>query len=211
MNGKFEDMTGRRFGRLVVIEELHHDKVRCRCDCGNEAIVKKAYLRNGNTQSCGCLNRAIITKQLAPWTKTGGEFYINRLASNTLPKNNTSGVKGVSYDKARQKWAVEIKIEGVRHRLGRFDTLEEATAVRKAAEEKYFSPKIEEYRQRQPQDTLVGQTFGHWTVLAQKKGMVFCRCKCGTEKWVRLNTLRNGLSKSCGCGKRNHSKPPQPR
>ena len=41
-------------------------------------------------------------------------------------RNNTSGYKGVCYDKARQKWKAEIKANGVRRMLGRFNTAEDA-------------------------------------------------------------------------------------
>lgn len=46
--------------------------------------------------------------------------------------NNTSSVTGVWREGNR--WAVEIKHNGEKHWLGRYDTLGEATAVRKAAE-----------------------------------------------------------------------------
>ena len=52
--------------------------------------------------------------------------------------NNTSGVKGVTWDKRTGKWRVRITINKVTHELGFFDELEEATKVRKEAEEKYF-------------------------------------------------------------------------
>jgi hypothetical protein len=56
---KMIDMTGRRFGRLTVLEqagELNEQAAwRCRCDCGKETIVHGQFLRNGNTASCGCL------------------------------------------------------------------------------------------------------------------------------------------------------------
>lgn len=49
--------------------------------------------------------------------------------------NNTSGYKGVSYDKRRDKWVAEGRANCVRFRLGRFDTLDEAAeAYRKFAE-----------------------------------------------------------------------------
>lgn len=53
------DLTGQRFGRLVVIGEAgrnrHGDVLwRCRCDCTNEVIVKSSHLINGHTTSCGC-------------------------------------------------------------------------------------------------------------------------------------------------------------
>lgn len=54
---------GERYSRLTVIE-LHDTiqspggnkakRYRCRCDCGNECIVRGSNLRNGNTKSCGC-------------------------------------------------------------------------------------------------------------------------------------------------------------
>ena len=54
------DLTGHRFGRLVVIREYGRSKDRqvtwlCRCDCGGEVVVKAGNLCSGNTQSCGCL------------------------------------------------------------------------------------------------------------------------------------------------------------
>ena len=44
-------------------------------------------------------------------------------------KNNTTGVKGVSFDKARGKYVSKITVEGKHYRLGRFDTISEATAI----------------------------------------------------------------------------------
>lgn len=60
--GRFIDLTGRRFGRLTVIERAcHEDKRRvywvCRCDCGNYSIVAGDDLKSGGTSSCGCLER----------------------------------------------------------------------------------------------------------------------------------------------------------
>lgn len=53
------DITGRVFGRLTPIKPLYSLPNRgvfwqCRCDCGKEAIVQAAKLRNGHTRSCGC-------------------------------------------------------------------------------------------------------------------------------------------------------------
>lgn len=53
------DLTGQRFGKLVVIE-LADIKIRnrpawsCLCDCGNYTIVVGDSLRYGDTKSCGC-------------------------------------------------------------------------------------------------------------------------------------------------------------
>ena len=55
-----KDMTGLRFGRLVVLcedgrTEDRKVKWKCQCDCGNIVSVSGKSLRSGNTLSCGCL------------------------------------------------------------------------------------------------------------------------------------------------------------
>jgi hypothetical protein len=56
-----KDMTGKRFGRLVVIARAGSNNYSrlatwsCKCDCGNESIVVGQSLRSGITKSCGCL------------------------------------------------------------------------------------------------------------------------------------------------------------
>ena len=59
-------------------------------------------------------------------------------AINTgLPKNNTSGVKGVSWNKACGKWSAQIKVDGKKKHLGTFSNLEDATKTRRQAERLY--------------------------------------------------------------------------
>lgn len=55
-----------------------------------------------------------------------------------LSKNNTSGITGVYFDKSRSKWAASIKVNKKVISLGRFDTIEEAAAIRKDAERNYL-------------------------------------------------------------------------
>ncbi len=53
------DLTGKRFGRLIVISREgsigNHAAWRCLCDCGSETIVRGDHLRHGKTKSCRCL------------------------------------------------------------------------------------------------------------------------------------------------------------
>lgn len=51
------DLTGQRFGRLVVQEYINDGRWLCRCDCGQTCSVRSWSLRNGRTKSCGCLAR----------------------------------------------------------------------------------------------------------------------------------------------------------
>ena len=54
----FIDLTGRRFGRLVVVSRAENvgnmSRWNCLCDCGQETVVYSNNLRRGYTQSCGC-------------------------------------------------------------------------------------------------------------------------------------------------------------
>lgn len=54
-----EDLTGRRFYRLMVLEFVETTKYnqimwKCQCDCGNILNVRGGDLRNGRTRTCGC-------------------------------------------------------------------------------------------------------------------------------------------------------------
>jgi len=53
-------------------------------------------------------------------------------------KNNTSGCPGVYWSKHSNKWQAYITINKKRKHLQLFDCFEEAVAIRKAAERKYF-------------------------------------------------------------------------
>lgn len=60
------DLTGQRFGRLVVLGRDFSKKYTkphwlCQCDCGNQTIVYGYSLKSGATQSCGCLNKEIVS------------------------------------------------------------------------------------------------------------------------------------------------------
>ena len=57
--------------------------------------------------------------------------------------------------------------------------------------------------------SLVGRTFGHWTVLRvdfsnRENRLAVVRCDCGTIRKTAINNLYANRSKSCGCQRRNH-------
>ena len=62
----FIDLKGERFGRWLVLEVSHssHSGIywRCLCDCGQIRVVSGMALRNGESQSHGCLRRELKTK-----------------------------------------------------------------------------------------------------------------------------------------------------
>lgn len=57
------------------------------------------------------------------------------LCNRVIGKNNTSGIKGVWWDKARNKWSAEIMLDGKKKYLGRFVDKSEASEVMLLARE----------------------------------------------------------------------------
>lgn len=66
-NWRFEDITGRRFGKLLVVSFAESRKTqyvngpqttsywKCLCDCGNSHVVsRRNLLKSGNPHTCGC-------------------------------------------------------------------------------------------------------------------------------------------------------------
>jgi hypothetical protein len=62
--GTFVDITGNRYGRLIVLQEClpRYRPVKwvCKCDCGVVKDIVGSALKNGATQSCGCLHTEIV-------------------------------------------------------------------------------------------------------------------------------------------------------
>lgn len=54
---RLNDLTGKSFGKWVVLQRAHDDKNNnrqwlCRCDCGNEVIVGGRHLTTGMSKGC---------------------------------------------------------------------------------------------------------------------------------------------------------------
>lgn len=68
------NMAGKQFGYLTVIGEKgiptgKGRKWECRCKCGNVIYVRVADLNSGNTKSCGCYQKDVVSDLK---TKHGG-------------------------------------------------------------------------------------------------------------------------------------------
>ena len=60
------DLIGQKFGRLVVLEYASENKqgrslFLCKCICGIKKIISGAHLKDGSTQSCGCLQKERVS------------------------------------------------------------------------------------------------------------------------------------------------------
>lgn len=102
-----KDLTGQRFGRLVVLACAGKNRYNrllwhCRCDCGRDTTVIGNHLRNGNTQSCGCLHRDTVIARITTHGMTHTRTYrlwrgmINRCMNPKADNYARYGGKGVT-------------------------------------------------------------------------------------------------------------------
>jgi hypothetical protein len=89
------NLIGMRFGRLVVVDKVDndehgHNRYLCKCDCGNEKIIRGSSLKNGNTKSCGCYQKEISSSR----KPSGAIHYM----SNTKLYSVWSNMKYRCYD-----------------------------------------------------------------------------------------------------------------
>jgi hypothetical protein len=71
---KLLDITGQRFGRLVVVslrETAREAHWQCQCDCGAMHVAAGSALRRGTTTSCGCRSKECRESQVIRNTKHG--------------------------------------------------------------------------------------------------------------------------------------------
>ena len=90
-----KDLTGQKFGRLVVLEEAGKDKHRailwkcqCQCEKGSIVIIYGNSLRKGKTKSCGCFNKEKLkeTHTKHGHTKNGKETPVYIIWQNMLAR-----------------------------------------------------------------------------------------------------------------------------
>ena len=125
-----EDLTGRRFGRLIVIEQAedyvrpgngqHQAQWLVQCDCGSEPfVVAQSRLKSKETMSCGCYRKEISSIRRRNNRKSNtysdkltdeyGEYYIGK-TSNT---NRDFYVNAEDYDLIKQYcWRENISNSG---------------------------------------------------------------------------------------------------
>ena len=154
-----EFKAGQRFGRLTIIRDTgkRTDKKNkiweCQCDCGAIIEAPTRNLAIGDLKSCGCLYKEVREINQRNFVDN---FVANDCVEDTsltaidcsrpIRKDNTSGVRGVSWHSQSKKWWAGIAFQKKKIYLGIFDNIEDAAKARKLAEEKYFEPIIEKYR-----------------------------------------------------------------
>lgn len=79
-----KNLAGQRFGRWTVIERApdsitqkgyHNIMWKCVCDCGTEKNVRGKILTNGQSKSCGCLQKEMLSSRASKHRGFGTRLY----------------------------------------------------------------------------------------------------------------------------------------
>ena len=152
---KLDDLTGQRFGRLVVIErstntKSGHPRWLCACDCGQQTIVDAKSLRRGCTISCGCFRKEAnhekgnaVAAYLAQ-NELKEDTNLSLLTSKIYTSNKT-GKKGVVFNARTGRYEARITIRKKTKYLGSYKKLDDAIKARERAEEELFEPMLNKY------------------------------------------------------------------
>lgn len=136
--GRIADLSGQRFGRLVVDYPTDkRDKKSsviwfCSCDCGQQVDVSADRLLYGSYRSCGCLKKESQQTIFEKLHFVDGTC-IEWLEKRKERSDNTSGFRGV-YLMKNGTYRAGIGLRGQRFHLGVYKHFEEAVAARIAAE-----------------------------------------------------------------------------
>lgn len=109
---------GSKTGKMIKLHRVIFERIEGRKLLRSELVDHKDNNPLNNARS----NLRLAKKQQNGW-------------NSKRPRTNTSGYKGVSWDKSAERWQVKMRVNGKATHIGRYDTVEEAaTAYREAAE-----------------------------------------------------------------------------
>lgn len=199
--GNFKDLTGKKFGRLTVIEkDIERSKNGvifwiCECECGNRKSVRGGSLKNGTTLSCGCLNKEINSKQKDLSYMIGQRFgrlvVVKRAGTHVCPSGQKKPLWLCKCDCGNMITVISEDLKtGHTKSCGCLPTKKRGSGLL----------------------DLTGKRFGKLVAIEraedycyESKGKIItaprwlCKCDCGNMVIVQGGNLRSGNTTSCGC------------
>jgi len=176
---QINDLIGTRTGMLTAIEIIDTDKgqkVKCKCDCGNEKIIAIKSFKYGKVKSCGCLSSKSKLKDI-----TGQRF------GKLVAKEFTGKIKNHS-----AVWLCQCDCGNT-------------TEVKANALSSGGIQSCGCLRSEVRIHDLTGQRYGKLVAIEktgkkQNNSQVWiCECDCGNKVEVSAGNLTSGKTNSCGC------------
>ncbi len=176
---QINDLIGTRTGMLTAFEVIETDKgqkVKCKCDCGNEKIIAIKSFKYGKVKSCGCLSSKSKIKDI-----TGQRF------GKLVAKEFTGRLKNHS-----ALWLCQCDCGNtaeVKSNALTSGAIQSCGCLRSEV-------RIHD---------LKGQRFGKLVAIErtgkkQNNSQVWlCECDCGNTAEISAGNLKSGKTNSCGC------------
>jgi len=181
-----EDLTGRCFGRLIVVRLSKIDKWGashwwCQCECGEVKSIAGKSLKGGTTKSCGCLRKATTSK------RAGKDLTGQKRGRLTI-----------------------VKLLGVEDKQRVWECHCECGAIVFLTTSRLWKTKScgclsRDTTSQMMKADLVGEKRGRLTIVkslgVNKHGKQewLCLCECGNQHIADTGALNSGNTKSCGC------------
>ena len=153
---KSPDLTGKVFGRLTVLGRSDKRNPRgkrttpmweCRCECGNITYKATDTLKNSDVSMCPVCQGKIVSENARKSAGYVGGTQISKIKNMALTAANTSGCRGVYYDRKTNKYRARLKFKGKIMNFGSYSNFEDAVKARQAAELEYFGAFLEDVKQ----------------------------------------------------------------
>lgn len=174
------DYIGKKYGKLTIVSDGGKDSgsrklAICKCDCGGEKIAPLSRIINGYVTTCGCTYQRFTDKEIG---KKYGNLTI--IEKTGMDKNYHVLVKAkcdcgneivTSWDNIKREHTVSCGCVAIKYK----------------------------------EDDLIGKTFNRLTVIKEvergnfNRRKFLCKCSCGKETVIDLQSLITGHIKSCGC------------
>lgn len=177
------DITNQRFGNLVVLDSnkeiiKSHTFCLCKCDCGNEKLIRKYCLLSHKVNSCGC--------------KEGFQVKLQFLAGDRFGKLTiVEYLHGKAAYKCVCLCGTEIITSSSQLKRGRIVC---CGSIRCRVKQDIVGKRFGRL--------IVHNDFYYKQVGKCKRSYVKVVCDCGNEKYVIVSALLSGDTTSCGCYKK---------
>ena len=120
---KIEDLSNQKFGKLTALKLIKkNNRVywECICDCGGSVIVKASHLKEGLTQSCGCL-KSVGEEKISKILNNNKIKFIKQYSNPNciFPDNNRLAIFDFYVLYKNQEYSIEY--DGIQHYLSKND------------------------------------------------------------------------------------------
>ncbi len=149
------DLAGKRFGKLVVLGRSNKRGNRgartvplweCQCDCGNIVYKATDTLTNPDVSMCNDCAKKYASQKMRENAGFVDGTQLSKLQSNSNYSTNSSGVKGVYFDRRTGKWRARLRFKRKLMNFGSYTSLDDAIEARKKAEESVFAEFLESHK-----------------------------------------------------------------